>query len=405
MKKPVENKTTMIVLIALMSAITQAGLVLYTPAFLQIEAAFNVTSSQVQLTLTGYLFGFGVSQLIYGPLSDRHGRKIMLLIGMIIFSAGSFWSIFTSNYSGLLLSRIIQGLGAGSCLTLSRAILRDSFTGPEYIKVATYLSSGFAFGLGVTPIIGGHLLDFFSWRSEFVFLFFSGIALFICFFVFLPETYTPQKNKQSIIRFYKETCINFLFILKNKDFDCYLVGGVLAYAVVIAFNTMAPFLFQKTLGYSASFYGWLSFSMAVSYYLGTIVNRKFMHTLSPKNMIKIGLLFIFFSGLIMLGADVLFHQCNLYVIAIPLLGATFGQALIWSNSLACALKDLSKIAGTASALFSCLQMLLSSVLSGLFSLPQQHDQTPISLIILGLPIISWIIFQVFVFRKQEESVV
>jgi multidrug resistance protein len=178
-----------------MVAITQAGLALYTPAFVQIAQSLNISATLVESTLTSYLLGFGVSQLVYGPLSDSFGRRKLLLAGMMIFSLGCLWAIFANHYLDLLIARLVQGLGIGACMTLSRSILRDCFQGEEYIRVASYLSSGFAIGLGLTPIIGGHLLDFFSWRSEFVFLLICGVILLILLALYLPETHTGRQQK------------------------------------------------------------------------------------------------------------------------------------------------------------------------------------------------------------------
>lgn len=393
-----KNKNLITFFIIIMAAITQAGLVLYTPAFLQIAQQLHVTSTLIKSTLTGYLLGFGLSQLLYGPLSDRIGRKKPLLLGMLILSLGCLWSIFSTSYTEFLLSRIIQGIGAGSCITLSRAILQDSFKGMEYIKKSSYLSSGFALGLGLSPVIGGHILNFFSWHGEFVFLFICSIILFILFWLYLPETHQPRE-KSPLIQFWKSTFLHFFSTIKNKQFNSYLVGGVMAYGVVIAYTTMTPFLFQKTLGYSPAFYGWLTFIIAIFYYVGTSVNRKLIHRFDPHAVMKLGLLLIILSGLSILLFNVAFGLFNLYVVFIPLAIAALGQALIWSNCTAGALKDLAHIAGTAAAFFSCLQMLLAAAVSGLIAIPHENNQIPLGIVIILLGAISWVVFQMSVFKK------
>lgn len=401
MKNSVINKKQIIVLTFLMSAITQAGLVLYTPAFLQISQQLHISFAEVKLSLTVYLLGFGASQIFYGILSDRFGRKKLAIIGMIIFLIGCFWSIMTHTYSGLLLSRILQGIGAGSGMTLSRAILRDCFTGLDYVKAATYLSSGFAFGLGVTPVIGGHLLDFFFWRSEFIFLFICGLLLLIGLWAFLPETGRTDLLKPSFRQFALQTKKNILFILNNKSFYSYLVAGVAAYGVIISYNTMAPFLFQKALNVNASLYGWLTFLIAATYYVATAFNRFILKHFSTQTIIFIGILLIVISGFSMLLMKFLFDAFNLYVIFIPLIIATFGQALVWSISITGALKDLSHIAGTAAAFFSFLQMLLSTLISGMIALPAENNQIPLAIVIILLAIISWLSFQFGIFKPTS----
>ena len=393
----------MIFFLFIMSALTQAGLVLYTPAFLQISQAFHIAPALVQITLTAYLLGFGISQLFYGPLSDRWGRKKILIGSMFIFSLGCLWCIYASTYEGLFISRGIQGFGAGACMTLARAILRDCFNGKNYIYAASFLSAGFALGLGLSPVIGGHLLLYFPWQSEFICLLGCGIALLFGFIFFLPETHVPEEPKPSIGLFWQQTFKHCVRILKDRQFMCCLIGGVMAYGVVIAYTTMGPFLFQDTLGFSATAYGWLTFLIAIAYYASASTNRKLIHRFNPIQIMKLGLVLILIAGVLMLIPRVLFHSLNLYFIIIPLMIATYGQALIWSNTIALALQDLSKIAGTAAALFSCLQMMLSAALSAILAILSANNQLPLALTIIVLGLISWLMFYFSIFKKSYST--
>ncbi len=376
----------------LLSALTQAGLAIYTPAFLQISQQLQVSPDAVKFTLVTYLFGFGISQIFYGILSDRFGRKKCVLIGMLIFLIGCCLSIFSSSYFDLMMSRFLQGIGAGSGIALSRAIIQDSFVGMDYLKAATYLSSGFAFGVGLSPVIGGHLLDFFSWRSEFVFLFICGLLLLISLWIFLPETGKVLYPKPPIKQFLLQTNQNVAYILKNKGFYYYLVTGVSAYGIIVTYNTMTPFLFQKTLSINPSAYGWLTFFIAVTYYMATAFNRFILKHVRTQSIVITGIILIFFGGFSMLLIKLLFDVLNVYVVFIPLLIATFGQGLVWSISVTGALKDLSHIAGTAAALFSFLQMLLSTLISGIVAMPAENNQIPLAIVIITLAIISWASF-------------
>ncbi len=393
------RKSTLIILLVVMAFMTQAGLVLYTSAFVNISYELHITAAAVKTTLMAYLLGFGVSQLFYGPISDKIGRKKPLLFGMFIFSCGCLWSIFSHTYLELFISRIIQGIGAGSCMTLSRSVLRDCFEGKAYVHAASYLSSGFAIGLGLTPVIGGQVIKYFSWRAEFVVLLFFGAALLIIFMIFLPETHFPEKNRKDDTAHLLKI---FLSILENMRFISFLVGGVMAYGVVIAYTTMAPFLFQKSLGYSASFYGWITLFIAIAYYLGTWINRALVTKLGINLIMKFGLAIILLSGISLLTSKVVFDVFNFYVTFIPLFFATLGQALIWSNCIAGALKDLSHIAGTAAALFSCLQMLLSALVSAVVAILHENNQIPLSIVLICLALIAWLAFHNNVFKNRVE---
>jgi DHA1 family 2-module integral membrane pump EmrD-like MFS transporter len=400
MKTSQTTTKRIIIFCFLMAAFTQAGLVLYTSAFLQVSQQFQVTSSSVEFTLTAYLFGFGFSQLFYGILSDRFGRKRLIVIGLVIFSVACFWSILAQSYVGFLLSRIVQGLGMGSCMVLGRAVVRDCFTGKDFVRAVTYLSSGFAFGLGVTPVIGGQLLDFFSWRADFVFLLICSLGLLISVLWLLPETHQKIDRTISFTGFCQQTTRNILLILKMKSFLYCLIGGVAAYGIVIAYNTMTPFLFQKTLGYSPSAYGWLTFIIAAVYYISTSSTRFFLRTFKSHTLIKAGIALMLIAGVTMLLGRVIFNTLNLYVIFIPMMIATFAQALIWSMSIAVALKDLSHMAGTAASLFSFIQMLLSALLSGVIAIPSESSQIPLAVVVISLAVIAWISFKFSIFKAE-----
>src|ERR1700738_4710383 len=139
--------------------------------------------------------------------------------------------------------------------------------------------------------------------------------------------------------------------------------------------------------------------VAVVYYISTSLNRFLLRFFDTQVMIKTGVLLILVAGISMLLSKMLFNTLNLYVIFIPMLVATFAQALIWSISVAFALKDLSHIAGTASSIFSFLQMILSALISGLIAIPHEYNQIPLALVLIGLAIIAGISFNGY-YRRQ-----
>jgi MFS transporter, DHA1 family, 2-module integral membrane pump EmrD len=381
----------MILFLTVMAGITQAGLVLYTPAFVQMSQAFHVSPARIKMTLTAYLFGFAVSQCFYGPLSDRWGRKPILMGAIALFSLGCLWTLYATQYAALMESRVLQGLGIGACLTLSRAILRDCFEGKTYFYAASYLSTGFAIGLGVTPLLGAHLLEVFSWRSEFVCLLGGGLILLIAVMFWLPET-RPSTDETSDRSARMPVLRAYVQVLKHPHFLRYLLGGVMAYGVVVAYTTMTPFLFQVTFGLAPSEYAWGTFAIAVAYYASTWCNRKLIHRYEPMHIMRFGLYCILTAGLLMCLTSVFDPHPSVVLFLIWLMLATYGQAFIWSNTIALALQGLSGLAGTASALFSAIQMLLSAVISAVLALPPESTPIPLSLAIVCLGGVSWFVF-------------
>lgn len=250
-------------LVMWITALGQAAITLYLPAFPAITYGLNITPQAIKATITIFLLGYGFSQFFYGPLSDRYGRKPILLIGLVIFCVGSFINIFAQTIHLFLFARLLQGLGIGSVITIGRSILLDRFSGRELSSAASYLSMGFAIGLGLSPVIGAYLQKSFSWRADFAFLFLVGIIFFLMIAKWLPETFTRPPVRSPISQFFRRTTSEYKRIISDKDFIRFLLGGLFAYGTVIAYNIMTPFLIQTVLGYSAEIYGWLAVVVAI----------------------------------------------------------------------------------------------------------------------------------------------
>jgi DHA1 family 2-module integral membrane pump EmrD-like MFS transporter len=397
-----KNKGLIVFLVASMAGLTQGGLILYTPALSQMASAFHVSAALIKMTLTAYLLGFGLSQLFYGPLSDRIGRRKTLLIGLSIASVGAILAVLSTNYSMLILSRCIQGAGFGACMTLSRVILKDSFSGVEYAKKASYLSGGFAVVYGLSPILGAKLIEYFSWQSEFYcLLVLIQLALWGYFF-FLPETHFKLKTELSITNYTKQTLKDYLSVISQAKFLILILSGVCAYAVMIAFSTMGPFLLEKKLHYSPMIYSLVTLIIAVFYYLGSMANRYLLERFDINQIMKVGMSLIITSGAILVFISLVIPSVNIFEIVLPLLIAVLAIGLIWSNCIVLALKDLTHIGGTAAAAFSCLQMMCSGVISGIVAIPDNTSMKPFAVTVLTLGVLSLLIFTVIYRRARNQ---
>jgi len=373
------------ILVMWMTTLGQAAIALYLPAFPAIAASLHISPSVVKMTITVFLFGYGFSQLFYGPLSDRYGRKPILLIGISIFCLGCFINIFAHTEKIFLFARLLQGLGCGSTITLGRSILRDCFTGRELASAASYLSMGFAIGLGTTPLIGAYLQSYFGWQADFIFLLCSGLILLWILWRQLPETSLNLNTKSGL---FSQTLKDYKSILHHGIFWRFLLGGLFAYGVVVAYNVMTPFLIQNVLGYSAKFYGCLALLVAIPYFSAASFNRKLVITFGTGPIFALGISLVLLGGFIML-LGVLSIKIHLIAIILPIMIATFGQALVFSNAISGALQNFSpELGGKASAIFSSLQMLFISILSAMMTLPTDTTQVPLAVVLIGLGLFS-----------------
>lgn len=366
-------------LVTWMTILGQAAITLYIPAFPAISKDLQIVPEGMKGTLTAFLLGFGLCQFFYGPFSDRYGRKPPLLFGIALFCLACLANVFVYSLPLFLFLRFIQGVGSGSVITLGRAILRDSFSGKELASATSHLSMGFAVGLGISPIIGAYLLTLFGWRSDFLFLLLIGIILLLVLWMKLPETSKKTLAAVSWKEAIDHTSHRYKQILQDGQFWKFLLGGVFAYSVVISWNILTPFLIQAHFGYSANAYGLMSLLIAISYYFAAHFNRTLVIKFDFRKIFFFAILLIGLSGL----AIVMTPDGLLYLL-IPMVIATFGQALIFSNTIAGALQNYSHISGKASAMFSGLQMILVSFVSGVMAVfPEKMLFLGLTLIILS----------------------
>jgi len=242
-------------LIIFMAMVGRFATDMYVPSLPAITKAFSTSATSVQYTITVFLLGLGLSQLIYGPLADRYGRRRLILIGLVIGGVGSLLCVFAHSVNQLILGRVIQGIGMGGGISLCRAMLSDLFEGPRLAQMTSYLSMAFAVAPAVAPAMGGYMQQWFGWQSVFEFVMvYALIALFVSW-AFMPET-NQHRNKHATE--VKVMLHNYFELLTNPTFLGYLASASLALSGVIAYVTMGPFILQNDLGLTPVQYGCLA---------------------------------------------------------------------------------------------------------------------------------------------------
>ena len=226
----------------------------YLPAFAGIQASLQATPLEIQQTLSGYLFAFGVMFLFHGALSDSFGRRPVILVALIVYTVASTGAALAESAHGLILWRIAQGLSVGAGMVVGRAMIRDLFGPEDAQRLMSLVTLFFGLAPAIAPIIGGFLFVGFGWRAVFWFLAGVGLLLVVVGFRFLPET-LPETGRQSfhpvaLLQGYREVGINYQFLL-------------LSIAVGFNFNAFflyivsAPVFLEQHLGLGPQQYAWL----------------------------------------------------------------------------------------------------------------------------------------------------
>lgn len=380
-----------------MTAIGQLGIVVYLPAFPEMVQVFHTTNAMIQNSLAAFLIGFGCSQLLYGIWSDHKGRKQVLVISLLAFLITLLATFFVHSAGLYIFIRLLQGITVGATMTISRVILRDSFNDTYLPKAAAYPSLGFAVGLGFGPVVSGWLTSHFGWQSCTAFLAAFTTVYLIWFWFAFPETHAKE-NRPTAKPTVKKLLQMHLNVVTHRQFIQLLFGGIFAYSVVTTYNVLSPFLLQNTFHLTAKQYGNVAVLIAIAYYAGAWLNKHIVLRLGSFNVIKIGLALIMVAGLTLILWSI-WHEKALIPFLIGTFVAVFGQALVWSNIIASSIRFFKENAGVASAVFSCLQMVFTGIISSTLSLVPSHSTITIAIIFLLLGIIAYSVVRPIIKNK------
>ena len=266
-----KNFLTYLLVVLFIIPLSGMGTDIYVPSLPAISNAFHISTTLAQTSVAIYIFGYGVGQLIVGPISDHYGRKPMVIIGFLLYISLILVFLFFPTVRSLMVSRFCQGLVLAAAIVPCRSILSDVATGELYKKLVNYMTISWSFGVVFSPVIGGYLQHYFGWEYNFYFLLaYSSTGLFA--FVFLyKETHFPQAAFSI-----KVAARNYFSLLTDIQFvsSIFLLG--LLSSLIILFNIVAPFLVQVQLNLSSIDYGNLAFLIGIAWLFGNIASRIFI---------------------------------------------------------------------------------------------------------------------------------
>ena len=344
----------------------------------------------IQFSMSIYMLGVSLSQLIYGPISEGLGRKIPILSGLIIMSCGSVINIFAANIEVIIIGRIVEGIGAGACSALWRAIARDTFKGEELAKTMSYLVVFIIFIIPAAPLLGGYLEELFGWRSNFVFMAIYALLALVASYLKLEETNIHRdKAKLKFSYIFK----NFSFMLKARGFMQISLGILLTYGAFFSWFLVGPVLLIKKLGISPSEFGWINFlGMGGSFLIASLINGQIVTKVGTQFMIRIGWNITILSGVVMLGLY-LANGVEYWSLIAPMMLFSFGATFVFPNAFAESFTPFGDRAGYAAAIYGSMQIGGASLLGILVSYLPDENQLYLALIILVCCTTAWILFE------------
>lgn len=376
MMRMLANRHLLMMLILLV-AVGQMAQTIYIPAIASIALEMNVREGAVQSVMAAYLLTYGVSQLIYGPISDRVGRRPVIMTGLVIFILATLVALEARSLPVLILAGCLQGMGTGVGGVMARTLPRDLYEGPALRHANSLLNMGILVSPLVAPLLGGLLDTWWGWRACFAFLLALAVVVTFCMFRWMPETRPVQAQRPRLLASYR-------LLFGTASFNCYLIMLIAGLAGVAVFEACSGVLMGAGLGLS---------SLAVSVLFILPIPAAFFGAWFAGRAHKRFTTLMWQAVLSCLAAGVLMWLpgwlgiMNIWTLLIPAALFFFGAGMLFPLATSGAMEPFPFLAGTAGALVGGLQNCGSGLLAWSSALLPQNGQFSLGMLMTAMGVL------------------
>ena len=359
---------------------------LLVPAIPLLSTDLAIPYGTAQLVVSVYLVGFSVAQLAYGPLSDRFGRKPLLLAGVGLFLVATAICAFARSIESLLVARSLQAVGGVAGMVLSRAIVADCFGRDRAAAVLGYITMAIVICSLASPTAGGFISSGWGWRAGFVALLLPAVFVLLAVHFRLHETnLTPQKSLSlaSLTRTYA-------LLLRQRTFVAIATALALNSASWFAFVATMPFIVVTQLGRPPRDYGLLIAVVSLGYMLGNFLSGRFSTRIGARRMMAAGVV-LMTAGALLVPVGALLAPTSLVGLFMPMTITVLGGGLFMPNAMATALSSGPQNIGAASGLIGFIQMSLSAVATVLVGILHDGTTVPMVAVVTGATLVATVI--------------
>ncbi|WP_430742834.1 Bcr/CflA family efflux MFS transporter [Bacillus atrophaeus] len=386
-------------LLGMLAILGPLNIDMYLPSFPEIADDLSARASLVQLSLTACLIGLTIGQIIVGPVSDAKGRRKPLLICIFLFALSSLFCALSPNITTLVIARFLQGVTASAGLVLSRAIVRDVFTGRELSKFFSLLMVITAVAPMVAPMTGGAilLLPFATWHTIFHFLTLIGFILVLIIALRLKETLPPEKRIPSSIGTSVRTMGS---LMKDRSFIGYALTVGFIHGGSFAYVSGTPFVYQDIYGVSPQVFSILFGINGLAIITGSFIIGRFGGIIHEKSLLRIAVITAFIATAVLLTMTIVHGPLITLVISIFIYMITIGMVL--TSTFTLAMENQGHRAGSASAMLGMLPLLLGSIVSPLVGI-NETTAIPMGAIMFITSVIGSLAFFKLTKQKAEQQ--
>ena len=336
---------------------------MYAPSMPALATHFGTTMGSVELTLSAFMFAYAFAQLVWGPLSDRYGRRPILLVGLVVYTAATLLCVLSPSIEWLIAGRALQAVGACSAPIAARAIMRDIYDREKLAQIMAYVALAMGLAPSFAPVLGGFLEIWFGWQASF-FVVAVFTALMLVWALFMPETNTHRGMQQTSVG---AMVGSFGRLLRSREVCLYISVGCLTFGGMQSFQARAPFVMINELGIGPEEFGLFSVAPILCYLFGSLLAGQITPRLGLDRMIPLGMAGMMVGVVVLVGTYVAWGA-SVWAIMTSVSLLCIGMALMFPASMTGAISVFPAIAGAGAALYGFVQFATAFVTVSLLAL-------------------------------------
>lgn len=369
-------------ILVLASSISIMSTDMYTPSLPDLAVWFDTTPTHVKLTISLNMLAFGIAQLLHGPLSDRFGRRPVMMSSLVAVAVLCLACAAAQSIDQLIVARVLLGFAAGAEAVVGLAIIKDLYTEKEQVKALALLGMVIAVAPAVAPIIGGYIHVAFGWQANFFVI--AAMSLVAVLFVarLLPESTRPDPlalKPASVFRGYSG-------LLRNSDFLIHTAMLGIALGFIFVFVTGAPFVLMDMMGVPTEEFGYYQAGIVVAFFLGSVLASQVADRWEGSSLLSLGVALIV-GGAVAVAGVVMFGVSDPVTLTAAYSIMTFGMGPMFAVAPSRALRSIVGQAGTASAMLSGIEQCMAGVAAVMISLLNDGTARPMAIMCLGLAVL------------------
>ncbi|CDH02407.1 Bcr/CflA family multidrug efflux MFS transporter [Xenorhabdus bovienii] len=352
----------LVLILGLLSMLMPLAIDMYLPSMPTIATNFGVDAGRVQMTLSSYILGFAIGQMVYGPMSDSLGRKPVIVGGVIVFAIASAACALSQDIDTFISMRFLHGFSAAAASVVINALMRDMFTKDEFSRSMSFVTLVMIIAPLLAPMLGGLMMVWFNWHAIFWSISIAGVITAFLVAFFIRET-LPKERRQ---RFNLKTIFNqFAMLFRQRQVLFYILASGFSFAGMFSFLSAGAFVYIDLNGVSAQHFGYYFGLNIIFLFIMTMINSQCVRKYGASKMLHFGVFVQFVMGLWLLFSTVL----DLGFISLVLGVAIYisGISMITSNAMAVVLDDYPHMAGTVASLAGTIRFSIAALVGTILS--------------------------------------